>query len=61
MKNLIATNENTLFVVYDEKQYNETGEVNIILKTEILFLAKKLIRSNKNFNYSSYPPYCFAE
>ena len=61
MIDLTATNEKTLFVVYNEELYNNTGETEIILETEIYFLAYKLVRNNKSLNYSEYPPYCYAK
>ena len=59
MQNLTGTNKKTLFVVYNEEKYNNTGEVDIIQETENLFVAQKLVKHNKSLNYSSYPPYCY--
>ena len=59
--NLTATNEKTIYVVYNEQEYNETGNVNIVLETENLFSAQKLVKQNKSLNYSQFPPYCYAK
>ena len=59
--NLTATNKKTIYVVYNEQEYNETGNVNIVLETENLFSAQKLVRQNKSLNYSEYPPCCYAK
>ncbi len=59
--NLTATNEKTIFVVYNEEKYNDTGEVEIIEETENFFIAQKLVIQNKSLNYSEYPPYCYAK
>lgn len=61
MIDLTATNEKTLYVVYNSDLYNDTGEEEIILETENLFSAMKLCRMNKSLEYSSYPPYCYAK
>jgi len=52
-------NEKILYVVYNELLYNNTGQVEIIKKTENLWLAERLTRINKNLNYSKYPPYTY--
>jgi hypothetical protein len=61
MIDLTAINEKTIYLVYNADLYNNTGKIETILTTENLFYAKKLCSMNKSFNYSSYPPFCYAK
>lgn len=58
-KEIKQMNEKTLYVVYNETLYNETGQSEILFKTESLQGAKRFCRYNKNLNYSTYPPFTY--
>lgn len=61
MEKLTGTNEKTIFVVYNEEKYNNTGETEIIYKGDIFYHVNKLCKMNKSLNYSTYPPYTYNQ
>lgn len=54
--NRMIFNKKTVYVVYNEERYNDTGQDETILVTENYFEAAKLCKMNKSLNYSEYPP-----